>query len=318
MDRIVVIGASHGGVHALRALAANMPADFPAPILVVQHIGPTPSLLPAILSDAGPLPALHVQDTAHLDPGRIYVASPDRHLVVVDTTAVSSRGPRENWARPAIDPLFRSAAEVFGPRVIGVILTGMLNDGTPGLYEVKRRGGITVVQDPDDAEAPSMPKSALDNVEVDFCVTLAEMPSLLVRLAAEPLGKSLREEQIMPREEWKLARPAAQTCPECGGAMAEESQGSLSRYRCHIGHVMTAEVLAAAQLELLEQNLEVVLRSLNERAALCRELADKHAARGDNAGAAAWRGAADESQRREHAIIDLTKADWNHPEAAGD
>jgi two-component system chemotaxis response regulator CheB len=317
MDRIVVIGASQGGVHALRALVARLPPDFPAPILMVLHVGAGRSFLPEILGDAGPLPASHVVAEAPLEPGRIYIAPPDRHLLVVDHKTVASRGPRENWARPAIDPLFRSAAEVFGPKVIGVVLTGMLNDGTPGLYEIKRRGGTAVVQDPHDAEAPSMPRSALDNVEVDFCVALAEMPALLVRLACErPPGLAPQPEELaMPREEWKLARPSAQTCPECGGAMAEETQGPLSRFRCHIGHVMTAEVLAAAQLETLEKDLSVVLRTLNERAALCRELADKHAARGEQEEAALWRRAAEEAGRREHAIQQLSRADWNHPES---
>jgi two-component system chemotaxis response regulator CheB len=318
VDRIVVIGASQGGVLALRALAAQLPSTFPAPILVVVHIGAGHSFLPSILTDAGPLPALHVTGDTALEAGRIYVAPPDHHLVVVDTTAVTSHGPRENWARPAIDPLFRSAAEVFGPRVIGVILTGMLNDGTPGLYEIKRRGGITVVQDPDEAEAPSMPRSALDNVEVDFCVSLAELPALLVRLAGEPPVAARGETPATPREEWTLKAPTAQTCPECGGAMAEEAEGGLSRFRCHIGHVMTAEVLAAAQLEVLESSISVVLRSLNERAALCRELAGKAAARADVEAAADWRRAAEEAERREQAIKGLVRADWNHPEAAAE
>lgn len=320
MDRIVVIGASHGGVQALRTLAARLPDGFPAPVLIVLHVGARPSMLPSILNDAGPLPADHVLTETALEPGRIYVAPPDRHLVVIDHAAVTLRGPRENWARPAIDPLFRSAAEVFGRGVIGVILTGQLNDGTPGLYEIKRRGGVAVVQDPADAEAPSMPRSALDNVEVDFCVSLAEMPELLVRLASEPVVQipEKPKEPAMPREEWKLTRPAAQTCPECGGAMSQESVGAMSRYRCHIGHVMTPEVLAAAQLDTLDKDLSVVLRTLNERAALCRELADKHAARGDQDAADGWRRAAEEAERREQAIKDLTRADWDHPETASD
>lgn len=318
MDRIVVIGASHGGVHALRALVSGLPATFPAPILVVLHVGGSESILPSLLNDVGQLHALHVTTETKLTPGHIYVAPPDRHLLVVDSTAVTSRGPRENWARPAVDPLFRTAAEVFGSKVIGVILTGMLNDGTPGLYEIKRRGGVAVVQDPDDAEAPSMPRSALDNVAVDFRVTLAEMPTLLTRLVSEPPpgAEAEREEAVMPQQQWTMGEPAAQTCPECGGAMVEDTQGRLSRFRCHIGHVMTAEVLAAAQLERLENDLAVVLRSLNERAALCRELADKSLGRGDDEAARAWRRAADEAGRRERVIQDLAKADWNHPETA--
>jgi two-component system chemotaxis response regulator CheB len=164
-----------------------------------------------------------------------------------------------------------------------------------------------------------MPQSALDNVEVDFCVTLAEMPALLVRLAGEPppRGAGKPEERAMPREPWTLSKPTAQTCPECGGAMAEESIGRLYRFRCHIGHAMTAEVLAAAQVEALENAISTVLRTLNERTALCRELAGRHAADGNEDGAAAWRRAAGEAERREQAIQDLVHAEWGHPEIAG-
>ncbi|MFL6688818.1 MAG: chemotaxis protein CheB [Alphaproteobacteria bacterium] len=185
MARIVAIGASQGGVEALHALISGLPADFPATILIAVHIGAGPSLLPSILSDVSTLPVSHARDGEEMEPGHIYVAPADRHLLVNDGRLELSRGPRENWTRPAIDPLFRSAAEAHRKDAIGVVLTGRLNDGTAGLYEIKRRGGVAIVQDLADAEAPSMPESALANVEVDFCVLLRDIPGLLVRLTRD-------------------------------------------------------------------------------------------------------------------------------------
>jgi two-component system, chemotaxis family, protein-glutamate methylesterase/glutaminase len=317
MNRIVVIGASQGGVHALRTLVSQLPPDLPAPVLAVVHVGALPSILPAILRDSGRLTASHAKNGDELRPGHILVAPPDHHMLVTDGHVELTRGPRENWARPAIDPLFRTAAEVYGPRLVGVVLTGRLNDGASGLYEIKRRGGVAVVQDPNDAEAPEMPLSALDNVDVDHCLPLSQIPELLIRLAREPAhaapvttGETAMDDRALP-----IIAPHAQTCPECGGAMREEAQGGLTRFRCHIGHVMTAEVLAAIQLESLEKDLSSALRFLNERAALCHEIAGKHAARGDTAAAAAWTKASEEALQREEAVRRLSDAEWSHPEA---
>src|SRR5262249_51631154 len=197
-------------------------------------------------------------------------------------------GPRENWARPAVDPLFRTAALYYGTDAIGVILSGRLNDGTSGLYEIKRQGGVAIVQTPSEAEAEDMPRSALDNVAIDYCLPVAEMPRLLARLAKEG-GKqtSVRHgERTMSQE--KDERPTAQTCPECGGAMREEDVGTLTRFRCHIGHAMTAEVLAATQLTKLENDISAIQRGLNERAALCREISAKHRKHGNERAAESW------------------------------
>ncbi|SRR5258708_7744571 len=183
MDRVVVVvGASQGGVQALRALIGGLPAYFPAPVLIVLHVGAGPSLLPALLDDRVRLRASHASDGVALEAGRVLVAPPDRHLVIVDGHVALTAGPKENWARPAIDPLFRSAAETFGPGAIGVLLTGQLNDGVSGLWEIKRCGGVAIVQDPDDAEAPSMPRGAIDNVAIDYCLPLGQIADRLVRL----------------------------------------------------------------------------------------------------------------------------------------
>jgi two-component system chemotaxis response regulator CheB len=179
----VVVGASLGGVEALQQLVSELKPDIPAALLVVQHIGRRPSCLPELLSRAGPLPADHAKNSQLIRRGRIYVAPPDHHLTVLDGATALTRGPRENWARPAIDPLFRSAAQAQGPRTIGVILTGSLNDGTAGLKEVRARGGTAIVQHPSDAVCPMMPMSALRHAGADFCVRLQEIPPLLHELA---------------------------------------------------------------------------------------------------------------------------------------
>jgi len=176
---IVVIGASLGGVEALQKLVAGLAPDMPAAFLAVQHVGANRSHLPELLSNVGSLPAFHAQSGDLIWPGRIYIAPPDHHLSVLDGSVKVTRGPRENWARPAIDPLFRSAARAFDGRVIGVLLTGSLNDGTAGLKDVRAQGGIAVVQHPGDAACPAMPASALKHAGADHCVSLQAMPALL-------------------------------------------------------------------------------------------------------------------------------------------
>jgi two-component system chemotaxis response regulator CheB len=320
MNRIVVVGASQGGIQALRALVAGLPPDFPAPVLVVQHIGASESLLPAVLNDVSSLQAAFAVQHEPLEAGRIYVAPPDHHMLLRAGRIDLTRGPRENWARPAVDPLFRSAALNYGPDAIGIVLSGRLNDGTSGLFEIKRAGGIAMVQTPHEAEAPDMPQSALENVAVDYCLPVAEMPRLLVRLAGESSRRTIPfypEVQAMEPEN-RLTQPSAQTCPECGGAMREESVGNLTRFRCHIGHAMTAEVLAANQLEVLESSISSVLRSLNERASLCRDMAAKYQAKGNLKAAEQWQRAAQETERREKLAREMVQADWDHPEAVGE
>src|SRR5262245_32648369 len=184
---IIVLGASAGGIEALTDLVPQLPAALPVAIFVVVHLPPhSPSILPRLLTQAGPLPATHATDGEAIQPGHIYVAPPDFHLLLTPGTVRVVRGPQENLCRPAIDPLFRSAAAAYGPRAIGVILTGSLRDGTAGLLTIKQRGGVAVVQDPADALFPNMPRSALEYVDVDYCVPLAELAGVLARVAAQP------------------------------------------------------------------------------------------------------------------------------------
>lgn len=254
MLALVVIGASEGGVDAIRSLATALPAKFPAAVFVVLHIGAHKSQLPALLNLSGQLPARHALDGEPIRPGRIYVAPPDHHLVIEQGHMRLTRGPRENWARPAIDPLFRSAAEVYGPDVIGIVLTGGLNDGTAGLFEIKRHGGTTIVQDPDDAANPTMPRSALQHVQVDHCAILSDLPALLTTLV-DSHGRAAGKTVPVPLKTWstemtadyKLDDPVAVTCPDCGGVLRRTELGTLTQFRCHIGHVYTEEVMVAAQ-----------------------------------------------------------------------
>src|SRR5690348_4386832 len=184
---IIVVGASTGGVEALAQLASDLPETLPAAVFVVLHLPPqAPSHLPQILARYGPLPASQPRDGEPIHHGRIYVAPPDFHLMVERGRVRVVRGPRENRHRPAIDPLFRTAALAYGPRVIGVILTGALDDGTAGLYAVKQRGGVAVVQDPRDALIDSMPRNALEYVAVYHCLPLREIAAPLTRLAHKP------------------------------------------------------------------------------------------------------------------------------------
>jgi two-component system, chemotaxis family, protein-glutamate methylesterase/glutaminase len=187
-SRIVAIGASAGGIEALQALASQLPSDFAAPICVVVHTAPdSPGLLPSILSRSGPLPAQHARDGVRIHPGHFYIAPADYHLMVEPGLLRLTKGPRENRFRPAVDPLFRSSAHVYGPGAIGVVLSGGLDDGTAGLHAIKRLGGTAVVQHPEDAVFPSMPMNAAKYVSVDHCVRIREMGALLTRLAAMPV-----------------------------------------------------------------------------------------------------------------------------------
>jgi two-component system chemotaxis response regulator CheB len=211
---IVAIGASQGGVQTLRRLVAALPRDFRMSLLVVLHIGASRSLLPSLLNDAGGLEASHAADGEPVRDGHIHVAPPDYHMLVANGRIRLSRGPRENWARPAIDPLFRSVAESYGPEAVGIVLTGALNDGTAGLFQIKRRGGIAVVQDPKEAEAPSMPLGALETVAVDYCLPIDEIARLLVQMSEMPAAaKKTSGIQIMAQTEHEFVTPAAQTCP---------------------------------------------------------------------------------------------------------
>jgi two-component system chemotaxis response regulator CheB len=319
---IVVIGASAGGVTALRDLASRLSPPPAAPILVVLHIGAQRSELPAILNAAGPTPAKHGEDGELIRPGHIYLAPPDRHMMVDGRRIRLSRGPKENWARPAIDPLFRSAAMAYGPSAIGVVLTGNLNDGSAGLYEIKRHGGIAIVQDPENATHPAMPQSAADQVDVDYCVSLTDLPDLLTTLVTEKERVMSLEPQTQAAHSShdtingeKLERPLTVTCPDCGGALRRSEMGTLAKYNCHIGHTYTAEAMAAAQFDNMERIMRSAERILNERAEFCRQMAERAAAAGEVSTGEIWQSASGEALARAYTLRDFIEQDWITPEA---
>jgi two-component system, chemotaxis family, protein-glutamate methylesterase/glutaminase len=286
---IIVVGASAGGVEALKVLAGGLPCGLPAAIFIVLHVSPEgPSFLPEILSRVGPLPVTHAVDGEVITPGRIYVASPDRHLLVEQGRVRLTRGPRENRFRPAVDVLFRSAAYAYGGRVIGVILTGALDDGTAGLWAVKDRGGLAIVQDPLEAFCASMPQSALRHVVVDACLPLAKIAPMLGRLASEPapvegtpsVSKKLAAESQIAREEraletgiLNLGSMSPYSCPECHGVLVQLQDGSFTRFRCHTGHAYSLSSLLAEVTESLENSLWSVLRLMDEKVLLLQHLA---------------------------------------------
>jgi two-component system, chemotaxis family, protein-glutamate methylesterase/glutaminase len=302
---VVVIGASSGGVEALSTLAANLPAGLAAAVFVVLHVNPdAPSYLPAILNRAGALPAAHAVDDEPIRRGRIYVAPPGMQTYVHRGRISVKRGPVENLHRPAIDPVFRTAAHHYGPRVIGIVLSGALDDGAAGLLSIKRAGGVAIVQDPDDAAFPSMPTQALERVGPDFCVPVDQIGAVVVELVASGVGGSLSaeipletsEEAASPDEAYKseeLGSPAGITCPDCSGNLWEIDEGPNIRYRCRVGHAYSEEAIARAQDASVERAMWTALRAVEERVALLKKLAEQAERRGHKGVAAVFRERAD-------------------------
>src|SRR5947207_1989988 len=295
---IVVVGASAGGMGALEKLAAGLPAGLPAAVFVVWHLSPgVRSVLPALMSKAGPLPAEHPKDGDPILPGRIYVGPNDHHMLLERGYIRVTKGPKENRFRPAVDPLFRSAAYIYGTRTIGVVLSGALDDGTAGLWAIKLRGGTAVVQDPADALHRSMPINALDNVEVDYRLPVAEIGPLLGRLTREPAAREpviAAEEREKMEAEVKIARevdPRVEeilaygqlspfTCPECHGVLSMFRDGNIIRFRCHTGHAVSSGTLLESASEQVERRLLDALRALDETVMLLNQLGAQYAKKG--------------------------------------
>lgn len=284
---IIVIGASAGGVEALVQLISNLPADFPASVFVVVHF-PTDStsILPKILTRRGRLKAVHPQDGELIQPNHIYVAPPDYHLVLESETVRLSRGPRENGHRPAIDTLFRSAAHTYREQVIGVVLSGSRDDGTVGLAVIKQEGGIAIAQDPDEALFSSMPRSAIERVEIDYILNIIDIGSILIELVDRPNESlNLMPERAQADSDVVFENKAALeqgdhtdnvasmlTCPDCGGVLWELQDDSLLRFRCHVGHAYSMDSLVKEQSDDVERALWSALRALEEKASLARRM----------------------------------------------
>lgn len=314
---IIVVGASAGGVETLCNLVRDLPADLPASIFIVLHLPSNgKSVMAEILNRASLLKASCPTNNEVIQYGHIYVAPPNYHLLVKRGVICLSQGPKENSHRPAVDPLFRTAARAYGRRVVGVILSGTLDDGTAGLLAVKSRGGIAVVQDPDEAMFPGMPQNAVDNVNVDRILPVKEIAALLVRLAndlvieedAEPVSDAIKLESDIAEFDMaaiegdnQLGTLAGFGCPTCGGTLWEVNEGKLLRFRCRVGHAWSEDSLISQQADALEEALWTALRALEESAALSRRLARR--ARDRNQERMAIRFDSEEQETKERAAL---------------
>jgi two-component system, chemotaxis family, protein-glutamate methylesterase/glutaminase len=275
---IVVIGASAGGLAPLLKIVAGLPGDYAGSIFVVLHTAPDrKSLLPGLLSRAGRLPAADVADFEPVLPGRIYVAGPNRHLVLEPHVVRSVMGPKESLHRPSVDVLFRSAAIAYGERVVGVVLSGLLDDGASGLAAVRIAGGLPVVQDPEEADQASMPESVLRRIPVEHVLRAEAIAPLLADLAHDDVPREAAERTpngSAPSTTFSVS------CPSCNGPLQRTRQGGVDRYHCRIGHAFGEASLAAEHEENLERALWTALRILDERRVLHRRLAETARERG--------------------------------------
>jgi two-component system chemotaxis response regulator CheB len=285
---IIVIGGSAGATAPLKTILGALPEDLPAAVLIVFHI---PSrgigLLSTVAAGAGKLQVRQAADRMAIERGHVYIGAPDHHLLVVDGEIRLGHGPRENLVRPAIDPLFRSAAISYGPRVIGVVLSGLLSDGAAGLNAIKRCGGRALVQDPDEAIADEMPLSAIRATEVDLVIPAARLGDALSDLTRQPPDPAVpippdlllevdiaAGERIDSEKLLGVADPAPLTCPSCGGVLSTVRAGKPLRFRCQVGHAYTAEALAKDQESKVDEALRIALRIIEERAELVSRMAD--------------------------------------------
>lgn len=307
-----VVGASAGGVEALRELVAQLPGDYKGALLVVLHVAPMgTSVLPQILSRAGELTATHAEDGEEIKAGHIYVAPPDKHLLVSNGRLSLDRGPRINGHRPAVDSLFRTAADVWGQRAVGVVLSGVLDDGTAGLLAIKRRGGKAFVQDPDEALYEGMPRSAIEFVKPDLIGSASAIGQAIAELGSEdpdpPEGVVYVPKDVFVEvdrgasDNPQPGEPTGLTCPECNGGIWEHIVEGLPRYACRVGHEFGPEAFDSEQAERVEAALWTALRALEERGALHRRIAARQHAHGNMHAAEKYNERAD--QAVENAVV---------------
>ena len=337
----IVIGASAGGVHALSTLVADLPANLPAAVFIVLHVSPNvPSLLPEILARESKLKVAHAVDGEPIQRGRIYVAPPDHHLILEDGYMRLVHGPKENLHRPAIDALFRSAARWAGPRVIGVVLTGARDDGKVGMRAIKQRGGITIVQDPQEAPFPSMPMSVMREIQVDYSLPLLQIAPLLNELSHQTVEEEGRypvpdeveiesriAEQKMEGDELiasveRLGKISKLTCPDCHGALWEISDDEMLRYRCHVGHAYSAEALGEGQSQMLEVALWSAVRALEEQMMLAKRIVERARSSNHERAARTFERRAREAEEHSSAIrqllLNAEKGDIGEPVLQGE
>ena len=300
---IVVVGASAGGVTALKELVKDLPKDFRGSVFIVLHVPSySETRLPWILSQVSNIEAVLPDDGDEIEPGKIYIAPNDHHMILQEGKVVVKRGPKENRFRPAIDALFRSAAYVYGSRVIGVVLSGLLDDGASGIWTIKQHGGIAIIQKPEDAEQPQLPKNVLQYVDPDYTVPARDMGPLIAGLVKEPApNKNKLSEEELKRLEMEVIIATKDnafemgimnmgeltpfTCPECAGVLVRLAEADMIRFRCHTGHAYTASSLAAEVTESVEGKLWQAMRALEEVNMLMNNIADhfKEMDKGDDA-----------------------------------
>lgn len=311
---VIAIGGSAGSLQVVMEIVGHLPADLPAATFIVIHSSPAHrSLLLEILSSRSRLPVSVPRDGTPIRPGHIYLAQQDHHLVLEHAVIRVTRGPRENRFRPAIDPLFRSAALAYGPRAIGVVLSGWLDDGAAGLWAIKTRGGIAIIQDPAEAVVDSMPRSALRQSRVDQCLRAADIAPALVQLASEPAAppddypapaaleietRIAMEDKALETGLGEISEPSMFACPECHGVMLRLKTAGGLRYRCHTGHGYTADALLSEMTDVVENSLWNAIRAVQESALLMEHLASHARDAGDDRLAAMYRQKAEEAGAR--------------------
>jgi two-component system chemotaxis response regulator CheB len=314
---IVVMGISAGGFEALTKLIPQL-EDLPAAIFIVQHLSPDyRSVLDMLLQKVTSLPVCFARDSMQIEQRRIYIAPPDFHLLLDDGVMRLSNGPRINYHRPAVDPLFFSAATVYQSCVVGVVLTGMLDDGAIGLAVIKRCGGVAVVQQPLDARYPDMPQSAIDADHPDFIVPLSTIADSIIKAVYLPKGPHREVDKELLHEVQFLKDPTAAndtaetseltsiSCPDCGGPMRKKTIADYYQYRCHVGHAYTGKWLLSAQKRVSEEVLWSAVRMLEERAQVERELAENERKAGHEGEAARLMKRAEESNDHARAVQEL-------------
>jgi two-component system chemotaxis response regulator CheB len=330
--RVIAIGGSWGSIAAILELCKGLPSDIQAAICIVIHLSPRfPSRVADLFGARCPMPVVAALEGARLETGRVYVGQPDRHLIVQDGTIRLGDGPRENRARPAIDPLFRSVGVSYGARAVGLVLTGLLDDGASGLADLKRCGGVTVVQNPRDAEAAEMPLAALGASAIDYRAPLADLGELLETLTRQPAGPSppppddvrLEVEIALGRpigaeDIARLADPSALSCPACGGVLSQMRNAPPLRFRCQVGHAYSAETLDREQEGSVDEAMRVALRIIEERATLTRKMGAEARMAGRKASAAMFDDTADEARRQAEVLRLAVAAKIGRDRAQGD
>lgn len=291
---LIVIGASAGGLTPLKVILSALPKDFPAAVFIVKHVSPSAkSLLPEILSKISKLPVIHPKNNQSIEPGYIYIAPPKVHMIIAEGKIQLKKGPRVNHSIPAIDPLFYSAALYNKALTIGILLSGLLDDGSAGMLVLKKCNGISIVQDLEEAEYPDMPRNGLKAATIDYCLPASKIETLLKQLIAShaikhnvldipdaPLLESelnmyLAENDADEQDMYKIAEPSALSCPECNGVLWRINDNSLERYRCRVGHAYGINTLISDKEKSTDAALWAALRALEEKRNLASNVMDK-------------------------------------------